>query len=136
MKGMNKLREFINSHQLHIPARYRNTTFEEFQTKEFIFKTMRTAMNFALDIKSLHPNLKYYLYCKTDGKIVIEFALKGSEKSRQNWLKKTMVFNNKKNAKPIIDEALTEFTDLESVMVEESDGKYYLRFQEQEQEHE
>lgn len=90
-------------------------------------------MNFALDIKSLYPNLKYYLYCKADGKIVIEFALKGSEKSRQNWLNNTIVLSNKKNAKPIIDEALTEFTDLESVMVEESDGKYYLTFQEQEQ---
>lgn len=134
MRGQKSLNEFINSHTLHIPVRYRGTSYEEFLTKEFIFKTTRTAMNFACDVKMLYPNFKFYLIGKEDGKIGIQFALKGSEKSKHNWLTKTIVLRDKKNASPIINEALTEFTDLESILTHDADGKYYLRFQEQENE--
>lgn len=134
MKGQKSLNEFINSHTLHIPKRYRKTSYDGFLTKEFIFKTIRTAMNFACDIKMLYPNFKFYLIEKEDGKIGIQFAVKGSEKSKQDWLTKTIVLHNKTTAPSIIDEALTEFTDLESILTHESNGKYYLRFQEQENE--
>ena len=75
-KGWNSLREFINNNQLHIPKRYANTTYEELLTKEFIFKTTRTALNFAYDIKSLHKNLDFIWINGNDSKHIIKFKEK------------------------------------------------------------
>lgn len=75
-KGLNDLREFINRNHLSIPKRYKDTTYEELLTKEFIFKTTRTAIGFACDIKDLHKNLDFIWTTNQDGKHIIKFKEK------------------------------------------------------------
>lgn len=72
-KAMNQLREFVNSNQLHIPKRYKDTTYEEFKTKEFIFNSNRSALNFACDVVGMHPTLKFRWIGTNTKKTIIRF---------------------------------------------------------------
>lgn len=78
-KAMIQLREFVNKNQLHIPKRYANTTYEEFKTKEFIFNSNRSGLNFALDIVGMHKTLQFIWTRNQQGKTVIKFKEKDNE---------------------------------------------------------
>lgn len=78
-KAMNQLREFVNNNQLHIPKRYANTTYEEFKTKEFIFNSNRSGLNFALDIVGMHKTLQFIWTRNQQGKTIIKFKEKDNE---------------------------------------------------------
>ena len=136
MRGQKELNEFINKNMamLFIPKRYKNTTFEEYQTKEFKYNTLRSAMNFALAVCGEFPELKYRLFNSIERKHIVTFCAKGSEQSKQQWLTSIYKFRNKDYAKPTIDVALSEFTELVACLETGLDGNYYLRFEEQDSE--
>ena len=133
MKGQKELNEFIiaNMQSLFIPKKYKGITYEDIITKEFDFKSMRPAINFACAIKQAYPNLKFTLIDKGDRSTGVKFVAKGSTEAKAEYLSKSYKFRDKKFAQPIIDEALKEFTDLTAIMQTGSDGFYYLRFEEE-----
>jgi len=133
MNGQKELNEFIiaNMQSLFIPKKYKGLTYEEIIEKEFEFKSMRPAMNFACAIKQAYPDLKFTLIDKGNRATGVKFIAKGSPEAKAKYLQNSYKFRDKKSAQPIIDEALKEFTELTAIMQTSSDGCYYLRFEEE-----